>query len=427
MAEPSDEHLREHQELLHRRQQVHLSVKSGLDSNSLAEAGWGVVVADSEPDEVLDALGPLIDWRCDETGDASVRKFVYRKEESKHAFLSRYDLAPGPVDPARVPYYLLIVGPPTDIPFSIQQALGVQHAVGRLDLAAIDDYRSYAQHVVHCEQAKRRLERRLALFGPRHDEVTAQSTKLLAHLQEVLAGVEGWGVESFLGSQADRRRHLDLVVGTSPPAFLLSVCHGKGFPLGHPDQRTMQGAQMCQPPDMSSSSYPCVAGGDIDPRRSGSQGQIFFMNSCFSAGTPRHNSYRHRGGNEKELCAEEPFTAHLAQQMLAHPEGALAIIGHVDRTWNYTFRWPGVRRHTTVFESASWALMQGQRVGMAIEESFGRRFAELSVEFASCQEECRYGLDPGMTLCQLWTARNDAKSVVVLGDPAVRLAVDFDD
>ncbi len=424
LAEPPDARLREYRALRYRRSRVHLALKSGLDPEKLRQAGWGLVLPEDEPPGVLDALRPLLDWRGRSMGGIEPRRLVYRRGESSRMFLDRHNQSPGVVDPAKVPYYLLLVGPPTGIPFSVQQGLGVQHAVGRLDFESLDDYRSYAANVVVRERMREARQRRIGVFGPRYDDITRQSNEyLLRPLAHVLAKLEDWRVEEFLGPRAHRQCHLDLLTGESPPAFLLSVCHGRALPLGHGEQRRLQGSQACQPAEAGAGLHRWIAGRDIDASATGPQGQVLFMNGCFSAGTPRENSYLHRGGEEKELCAEEPFTSHLAQRLLAHPQGASAVIGHVDRTWNYSFRWPTTRGpQITSFESTARDLMQGKRVGAAIEKGFGRRFADLCVELVEWQERCRFGQTPDLTLCQIWTARNDAKSTVILGDPAVRLA-----
>lgn len=425
LAEPPDVQLRELRALRYRRGRVHLALISGLDPEILEQAGWGLVVPEDTTSDVVEALRPLIDWRRRNMGGQAPRQLIYRRGESSTDFRNRHDLAPGVVDPTKVPYYLLLVGPPTAIPFAVQQGLGIQHAVGRIDFDRLDDYRRYAENVVAHERLQRARQRRVGLFGPQYDSITEQGNAyLLAPLAASLARFQDWRVEGFHGSQADRRRHLELLTGESPPAFLLSVCHGRSLPAGHARQRLLQGAQVCQPSAHGDDGERLLTGQDIDASPAGPRGLILFMNGCYSAGTPRENSYLHRGGKEKPLCAEEPFTSHLAQRLLAHPEGALAVVGHVDRTWNYSFRWPATRGpQIASFESATWDLMQGKRVGGAIEKGFGRRYADLSVELVERQERCRFGQRPDLTLGQIWTARNDAKSTVILGDPAVRLAV----
>ena len=68
---------------------------------------------------ILEALVPLRELR---RGQAKglYKEFVgpdgYRRGESKDAFLSRNGSGPGPVDPATVPYYVLIVADPQSVP-----------------------------------------------------------------------------------------------------------------------------------------------------------------------------------------------------------------------------------------------------------------------------------------------------------------------
>jgi hypothetical protein len=113
----------------------------------------------------------------------------------------------------------------------------------------------------------------------------------------------------------------------------------------------------------------------------------------------------------------------LPRRLLSHPRGgALAAVGHVDRAWGFSFLW-GTEPQTAAFRSTLEDLLLGFPLGAAME-FFNQRYAELSAYVTSMVHDERYGrsVDPG-ELVSLWTANNDARDYVVLGDPAVRLAV----
>ncbi len=162
----------------------------------------------------------------------------------------------------------------------------------------------------------------------------------------------------------------------------------------------------------------------------------------------RGPSSRQRG-----RIALRDFVARLPQTLLAC--GALAVVGHVERAWGCSFFWPRAGGQTTVFESMFRRLMDGHPVGLALEY-FNERFAELSVDLNTQLEDVRFGVpaddaglerfpkrceccvnqNPGISedsgvlgpsmlsetaLANAWTADNDARNYMLLGDPAVRL------
>lgn len=412
-----------------------LGVREGVDPLKLEEAGWGIIFPAGAAPAIKEALKPLIDLRREQAG-AHFRLYEgadgYRHGESKTEFLSRHGAAPGPADPKRVPYYLLLVGSPEEIPYGFQSQLDVQYAVGRIAFDAMEEYACYARSVVSAERGDFHLSRRAAFFGPAHpdDEATNLSAGSLVEplFTDLSAKYPRWQMQPFLREQATRRQLADLLAG-SPPPLLFFAGHGVEFTSGSPRQTAEQGALLCQEwpgPQQWAGRGPIpgeffFSGADL-PAETGPTGLVAFFYACYGAGTPLMDDFSKFAFRQRAAIAPRPFAARLPVKMLAHPRGgALAVIGHVERAWGYSFFWEGAGAQTAVFSSTLERLLKGHPVGWALEY-FNQRYAELSTVLSDTLEEIEFGkkVDP-LELAGLWTASNDARGYSLLGDPAVRL------
>lgn len=414
------------QELKRRHQravQGHYGPMDGVDPGKLEEAGWGVVfAADAEP-EIREALQPLLDHRRQQVGDL-FRTWEYRGEAALR-FREQAGAGPGPVDPARLPYYLLLVGGPEAIPLDFQYQMDVAYAVGRLHFDGPQrcrHYRSYAERLIAAETQDDRLPRQAVLFGtfnPNDPATGLTHDHLVQPLGRFLHDKPGpWEIAMAAGAEASKERLVRLL-GREAPRLLFAALHGVGFDEGDPRQRLAQGALVCQDwngPGSGLSADCYVTAGDLDTEAD-LTGLLAFLFACFSAGTPAHNDFAHRGPEEPATLAPQPFLAALPQRLLS--QGALAVVGHVDQLWGYSFYWPRSGQQLPAFQDALGRLLAGKPLGWAMEP-FNLRYAELATELLPYLQGDLWD-DPRHEVA-LRTALLDARNYVILGDPAVRLS-----
>ncbi|MBN2002729.1 MAG: hypothetical protein JXA21_05175 [Anaerolineae bacterium] len=431
--------LRETQDALHKIWEIGrpaLGTIAGIDPESVEEAKWGVIFHPDTPKEVREALADLIAHRHGRT-------LEYKPNESPYKFRRRHDQGPGVVNPDKLPYYLLIVGPPTQIPFHFQYGLDSEHAVGRLCFDKPEDYRTYAKNVCDYEGATGPLtrERRVAFFSPENpgDAATSNSALYLATpLAHALNGKAlktkdntqiSYCTEHITGAAAKKKVLRELFTRTTQqPTLLFTATHGMWFPKGHPGQEQDQGALACSEwtePDARAASYPVpdsmyFAGRHLPNVRL--DGLIVFAFACYSAGTPHLDDFAHLTRRVPAELAPRPFVAQLPQRLLA--QGALAFVGHVDQAWGFSFLWQGIGKNIETFQSTLETVLKGVPVGCAFEY-FNRRYLDLNEQLTSSNGGLLSLYEVGdadiADLVDVWTARNDARAYVLFGDPAVRL------
>ena len=140
----------------------------------MEEVGWGVIFpAEMNPslrEAIAEALEPLLLFRQNQAGDLFpiyAGGMAYRSGERKEQYFQRLGVGPGLADPQEMPFYLMLVGTPDEIPYSFQYQLDVMRGVGRLDFGSdVEAYSEYARRVVAAETGVVTLPRRAAFFAP---------------------------------------------------------------------------------------------------------------------------------------------------------------------------------------------------------------------------------------------------------------------
>jgi hypothetical protein len=410
---------------------THLGLPAGVDACDPRQAGWGLVLDTRESIAVRAALDQLVAHRREQVGEARCIVLDYRPGELRRDWLIRHGVAPGSVQPTKVPYYLLLVGEPELIPFSFQTALSVEYAVGRICFETAEEYRRYVESVIEYEHAPTvERDRRVAFFATRHsfDRATQLSADSLAGPlaadESGIVASRGFATEQLIGAGADKSALLRLITGTAHerrPALCFTATHGMGWPLGHQHQLERQGALLCQDwqgrGSMRTEDY--LAASDI-PDDARLHGLFLFCFACYGGGTPQFDSFTADG--RPNTIAERPFVARLAQRLLGHRNGgAIALIAHVDRAWGYSITTRGTAQ-LQPFQNAIARLLEGHCIGFAAQD-FVDRYRSLAVDLSDLMEERRsfnLPLDPAK-VAALWTERADARNFTVIGDPAARM------
>jgi hypothetical protein len=415
----------------------HYAPVEGVDPKKLEETGWGVVFPFGQDPAIRAALKPLLDWRRDQATKTNAKLYreLFGKDgyrggehpENKNDFLERFDAGGGgAVDPEQLPYYLMLVGSPEEIPFTFQYQLDIQYAVGRIHFETIEDYARYAAGVVDAEKNPRAPLKRAVFFGTANDEdrATAQSSSLLVTpLADLMAKDQAsWKIETVLSGDATKARLARLLGGDDTPALLFTASHGVCVRADNPKQSAANGALICQ-------DWPGPVAGGLAPEHyfSGDDvasdaklaGLITFHFACFSAGTPMQDDFAGDDAKAPKTLAPRPFVSRLPQRLLRG--GALAAVGHVDRAWTYSFKSDSSTAQLRVFKSTLKRLMEGHPVGSALEY-FNNRYAELSSDVAARIRAARFGDPPDPhDLAYRWQSSSDARNYSIVGDPAVRI------
>ncbi|WP_224366234.1 hypothetical protein [Hyalangium versicolor] len=427
-------------------------IDAGVDPNSLPDQRWGLVVPEGPlGDRLLALIEPLRRLREAEQG-APAR--VYRVRPDMDALQSvRWKdtvLRDESEFETEQPGYLLLLGDFDQVSLELQQVLGSDGFAGRLAFSSDAGYESYVDKVLRWSREPSQAKAGRALLFTAHDGTAATTVGYRALMEpslETLRKLREMGslsAESLaeLGApQSWSAQQLLTQVSSPQPSVLFTMSHGVGLPRGGwrsvDEQRARQGAMSLGVHgtlDASAlASTPFLPGG------------IWFFLACFGAGTPARSAYypwlsrlreagEYSGQLERLLAAlpregERPFVAALPQAVLANAQGPLAVVGHVDLAWTYSFQDLGTvaRNRPSRFLGLLRNLLEGRRAGAglsALLRFFNEANTELTTLYDQDESARLAGRDSSVNSAErahLWMLRQDLSGYILLGDPAVRL------
>ena len=428
---------------LDQRSKFHFGVAEGIEIDNIAQAGWGIIfpasLSEAQVTEIKNALKPLLALRCEQASQITpnyYREFIgpelgYHAGESKNDFLKRFGRGPGAANPASgVPFYLLIVGSPEEIPFEFQYQLDVQYGVGRIHFDHIEGYAMYARSVVAAEKRQIARGKRVTFFGPNHDFPTGLSSHNLVRplVEKISAQYADWSVQAISPEQSTKSTLSGLLGGSETPDILFTASHGLGFKLNDPRQIPHTGALLCQ-------DFVNHTGGPIPeqfyfsaddiPSNANVAGTLAFFFACYGAGSPQTDNFNRDAMGEEKIIAPYAFLSRLPQRLLSHPRGgALGVYAHVDRAWAYSFQWDDdlAVNDVETFRSMLSALLSGKPAGAA-SDYFGSRYAEISTCLTEELNSTTVDHQDVNKIAWWWTNNHDARNYTFIGDPAVRLVI----
>jgi hypothetical protein len=303
------------------------------DPNDLRQTGWGLIFAKSTDSAIRDALKSLLNHREGQVADSELFKVFegaegYKNGDTARSWLDDRGGSFGPVEPYKgVPYYLLIVGSPQEIPFEFQYTLDIYYAVGRLHFDTPDEYRRYAGAVVHYERSHSRVHhtRQTVIFAPEHsfeistpqDPEAGAPSLFVKFLADALSnaqsrrGVVGrnqnFKLQTFIGEAATKETLRNILCGKiadGAPAVVLSGSHGVESEQNDRWERDEQGAIVCKDwkGGLPFGKGDYFGANDV-PKDATVDGLIYFLFACYGGGYSRLDSFC---PSESRIIASQP-------------------------------------------------------------------------------------------------------------------------
>jgi len=395
---------------------------------------WAVLVRPEDRASAGRALSPLIEhrrktgalWEPPEnaTGAPGIVEMPYPKTANVESWLERLGEATGG-DP---PEMLLLLGGPDVVPFEVEMQLATERAVGRLDVGdsaegpfSWDACAAYAKKVVRYEEGAVPVQRKALLYSFSTDRATQVSHRDLVQpiekhlrLPRTRAVLQTEDPECFYEDAATTAALCERLRGASP-ALVMTASHGLEFPA----DPGLWGALTDQSFVGSGGGTPFSAASL--GRESFAAGAVFFAFACWSAGIPRRSAHRFFTQDKADDLPQSPRVSPLPRALLAHPNGPVAFVGHVDRATSASFLSSPIKSPRAFIDLVQTCLTSRATLGAAMG-ALRARVGPAGLQLATALSPLPgSGRSSPTAIMDAWIRFNDVLGYVLLGDPALRI------
>ena len=404
-----------------------------LDPGDPRVAGWTYLVNSTDPQR--EAYARVLEPLAAHRGMADLSSpLVYSGEPMDEWLTDSYFALE--LEGKQVPQYVLIVGGPDQVSFRFQSILDTVANVGRVELN-LDDLEQYVDKLIRLEDAPEpAVDREAILFatdGGITDPTYFSREYMVQPIGEHIRNEVGLQTHELLGLQATKAGLLD-ALSTRRPALVYTASHGLGATDESDEiQRRYNGAICCQHTGPLTLDH-LFSADDVPMDQPFLEGAAFFEFACFGYGTPAESDYTHWIDDMTEAYTSADFVAALPKRLLAHPQGPIAFISHLDTAFLHAFtdqndpfimdRW-----HTRIapFVHAVNMLLGVQPSGLAMETMNQKYTVANAMLTNTYDRQQRDSLQWTESLVRrfvdTWVIRSDAQNYMVFGDPAARLRI----
>lgn len=350
------------------------------------------------------------------------------------------DGAPQGIRPGAMPLYLLIYASPSEVPWELQYLLNSTRLVGRLDLTEDEGLGHYVDALVSDDWKGAELDvLRTAIWAVHHHEDDISALLLNAIGARISRSYEGDGdlrdLHRFVDGRSEPATHskfLEVVrpaLAKKPPGVVVTTSHGLTDARLAPEQ---QRESIGLPVDQNGNPLDLAAlfADDWSPN-----GGIWYCHGCCTAGGDDMSVYSGlvspASSIDEVLTAVTEFSkkagacvAPLPRRLLGAERPARAFIGHVEPTFDWTLRNQDTGQYLTDWLRFAMydRLFGGRTVGLALRHWYSR-IGPLGQQFSMARQAYSTGEDVADRLLYYQLAQRDVQSIVILGDPTVRLPV----